>query len=456
MGLTGIQILGKLPKKNCKECGYPTCMAFAMKVAAGQAEITACPYVDPKVVEEIAEATAPPIRTVKLGSGDYTYSLGGEVVLFRHEKRFENPPPLGTYISSAMEEEEISRRLSLYKNLQWDRVGVKLQPEIVFLTEAGRNSKFMDLVKRVREELPHVALIMEGSTASLEKAISLCGDFKPLLYGATKENLEDITSLALDAKVPLTIVAKSLDELSELAERALQKGLKDLVLDPGSRGVRELFEDLVIIRRSAIKKRYKPFGFPVITFPYRYAEDYFSESLLAGLLIAKYASVIVLSDLKAESLFNLLVERMNIFTDPQKPLVVEEGIYPVNGPDEYSPVVITCNFALTYFIVNGEIESSRVPTWLLIKNTDGLSVLTAWAAGKFGADSIAEFVKRCGIEQKVKHRKLEIPGYLAGIKGELEEELPDWEIIVGPREASGLPALLKRVYAELQEMKKAS
>jgi len=164
----------------------------------------------------------------------------------------------------------------------------------------------------------------------------------------------------------------------------------------------------------------------------------------------------ILSDLKAEGLFNLLVERMNIFTDPQKPLTVEEGIYPVNGPDELSPVVITCNFALTYFIVNGEIEGSRVPTWLLIKNTDGLSVLTAWAAGKFGADSIAEFVKKCGIENKIKHRKLVIPGYLAGIKGELEEELPGWEIIVGPREASGIPAFLRKFSAEIKESLKAA
>ncbi|MFN3505211.1 MAG: acetyl-CoA decarbonylase/synthase complex subunit gamma [Caldimicrobium sp.] len=456
MGLTGIQILGKLPKKNCKECGFPTCMAFAMKVAAGQAEITACPYVDPKVVEEIAEATAPPIRTVKLGGGEYIYSLGGETVLFRHEKRFENPPLLGTYINVNMDEAEITRRIELYKKLVWDRVGIKLQPEVLFIEGSQDGDKFLHLVKRVREELPHLALILSAKVQALEKALEICGEFKPLLYGASLENIEEMIKLAKEKNVPLALAGKSLDNLVELSEKAMQSGLRDLVLDSGALSIRELFEDLVIIRRSAIKKRFKPFGFPVLTFPYRYTEDYLLESAIAGLLVAKYASVIILSDLKAESLFNLLVERMNIFTDPQKPLVVEEGIYPVNGPDEYSPVVITCNFALTYFIVNGEIEGSRVPTWLLIKNTDGLSVLTAWAAGKFGADSIAEFVKKCGIENKIKHRKLEIPGYLAGIKGELEEELPGWEIIVGPREASGLPALLKKTYAELQELKKAS
>ncbi|MEZ0344866.1 MAG: acetyl-CoA decarbonylase/synthase complex subunit gamma [Caldimicrobium sp.] len=456
MGLTGIQILGKLPKKNCKECGFPTCMAFAMKVAAGQAEITACPYVDPKVVEEIAEATAPPIRTVKIGGGEYTYSLGGETVLFRHEKRFENPPPIGTFIKASMDDSEINRRLELYKKLFWERVGIILRPEVVMLEGDGDLSKFEALVKRVREELPHVGIILSGSSEAIKKGISLCGDFKPLIYAASSQNFDEMTSLAEETKTPLVLSAESLDELSDLADKAIKKGLKDLVLDPGSKGLRELFEDLVIIRRAAIKKRYKPFGFPVMVFPYKYTDDYLLESSIAGIFVAKYASLIILSDLKAESLFNLLVERMNIFTDPQKPLVVEEGIYPVNGPDEWSPVVITCNFALTYFIVNGEIEGSRVPTWLLIKNTDGLSVLTAWAAGKFGADTIAEFVKKCGIEEKVKHRKLAIPGYLAGIKGELEEELPGWEILVGPREASGLPAFLKKVSAELLEQAKAA
>lgn len=456
MGLTGIQILGKLPKKNCKECGFPTCMAFAMKVAAGQAEITACPYVDPKVVEEIAEATAPPIRTVKIGGGEFTYPLGGETVLFRHEKRFENPPPLGTYIKTSMGDSEIERRLNLYKKLSWDRVGITLRPEVLMIEGDGDLARFENLVKRVREDLPHVALILSGEFSALEKGVSICGDFKPLIYGANSKNFEEITRLCEETKTPFVISAESLDELSELSERAIKKGLKDFVLDPGSKSLRELFEDLVIIRRSAIKKRYKPFGFPVIVFPYRYTEDYLLETGIAGIFVAKYASLMILSDLRAEALFNLLVERMNIFTDPQKPLVVEEGIYPVNGPDEYSPVIITCNFALTYFIVNGEVEGSRVPTWLLIKNTDGLSVLTAWAAGKFGADTIAEFVKKCGIEEKVKHRKLAIPGYVAGIKGELEEELPGWEIIVGPREASGLPAFLKKLSAELREQAKVA
>ncbi len=451
MGLTGIQILKLLPKTNCKECGFSTCMAFAMKVAAGQADINACPYIDPEVKEKIAEASAPPVRIVKLGGGDYEYFLGGETVLFRHEKRFENPPLIGTFISTKMSDDEIERRIGLYKKLQWERVEIELKSEVLFLQDENSGERLQEIVKKIRQEIPWVALILSSSnTEVLKKAIEICGNFKPLIYGGSSQNLEEFIQLAKENKVPLTIIGKSLDEVYELSDKALQSGLKDLVLDPGSQGIRELFEDLIIIRRSAIKKRFKPFGFPVIIFPYKYANSYLLETLIASIGICKYASIIILSDLKAESLYNLMVERLNIYTDPQKPLVVKEGIYPINGPNEYSPVAITCNFALTYFIVNGEIEGSKVPTWLLIKDTEGLSVLTAWAAGKFGADTIAPFVKKCGIEEKVKHRKFIIPGYLAGIKGELEEEMPDWEIVVGPREASGIPAFLKKIDKELK------
>jgi len=455
MGLTGIQILKKLPKKNCKECGFSTCMAFAMKVAAGQADINACPYVDPAVKEEIAEASAPPVKKVELGGGEYTYFLGGESVLFRHDKRFENPPLIGTFISTKMQEEEILRRIELYKKLKWERVGITLKPEILFLQDEENGGKLVEITRKVRSELPWVALVLASSeTKILRESIEVCGDFKPLIYGASSQNFEELSKLSIETQAPLTIIGESLDEISELSEKALKKGLRKLVLDPGSQGVRELFEDLIIIRKTAVKNRFKPFGFPVITFPYHYTSSYLFEALIASALICKYSSIIILSDLKPEALFNLLVERMNIYTDPQKPLVVEEGIYPINGPDENSLVAITCNFALTYFIVNGEIEASRVPTWLLIKDTDGLSVLTAWAAGKFGADTIAPFIKKCEIEEKIKHRKLIIPGYLAGIKGELEEELLGWEIIVGPREASGIPAFFKNFTEELKKEKK--
>ncbi len=445
MGLTGIQILGMLPKKNCKECGFPTCLAFAMKVAAGQAEIAACPYVSEEAKEKIAEASAPPIRTVKLGSGDHVLPVGGETVLFRHEKRFEHPPGIGILIHTEMPSEEVAARLEKFRKFRWERVGVKLEPEVIALEDTtGDAEAFSSLVKKVREQVPEAVLVlMSDKKEVLASGAKECGEHKALLYAATIDNYKEMSELAKEVGFPLAVKGDSLAEVARISEELLKAGLKDLVLDTSPRGVRELYEDQVIMRRAAIKKRFKPFGFPSITFPYRFTDNIVAEYMIASVLVAKYAGMIILSDFRGDLLYPLMVERMNIFTDPQRPLVVEEGIYPINGPDEESPVCVTCNFALTYFIVSGEIEGSRVPTWLLIKDTEGLSVLTAWAAGKFGADTIAEFVKKCGIAEKVKHRKLVIPGYLAGIKGELEEELPDWEIVIGPREASGLPSFLK-------------
>jgi len=441
MGLTGIQILQKLPKTNCKECGLATCMAFAMKVAAGQAEIDACPHIDPAAKEEIAEASAPPVRVVKLGNKECEYKLGGDTVLFRHEKKFEHPSLLGTKISSDMDGAEVKRRINSYKVFKWDRVGIELKPEVVFLEDKGGD--FAGLVQKVRTELPEVAIILRSQGENLSKAVDVCADFKPLLYAASPKNWEEMVSLAQEKKLPLVVAGDNLGETAKLSKQILDKGLKELVLDLGSQHPKELMEDLIIARRAAIKNKFKPLGFPMIVFTERYADSLFLEAMLAGYAICKYASIIILSDLRGDILVNLLIENMNIYTDPQKPLVVEQGIYPLNGPDEYSPVMVTCNFALTYFIVSGEVEASGVPVWMLIKDTDGLSVLTAWAAGKFGADNIAEFIKKSGIADKVKHRKLIIPGYVAGIKGELEEELPDWEIVVGTREASGLPPFLK-------------
>jgi acetyl-CoA decarbonylase/synthase complex subunit gamma len=220
-------------------------------------------------------------------------------------------------------------------------------------------------------------------------------------------------------------------------------GLKDLVLDSGAREMKALFQDQVVIRRAPLKAANKSLGFPTITFPCEMADNLAMETLIASMLIAKYAGIVVLSDFEGESLFPLLLERLNIYTDPQRPMTVTEGIYEIGSPDENSPVMITTNFSLTYFIVSGEVEGSRVPSWLLIMDTEGLSVMTAWAAGKFSGDAVAIFVKKCGIADKIAHKKIIIPGYAAAISGEMEEDLPDWDIMIGPRDASLLPKYLK-------------
>jgi acetyl-CoA decarbonylase/synthase complex subunit gamma len=286
-------------------------------------------------------------------------------------------------------------------------------------------------------------VLMSEDPKVLSAGAKVVADRKPLLYAATKANADAMAQLAKETSAPLAVKAGSLDELVELTTKLTAAGLKDLVLDSGARTPRKALEDQVVMRRSALLKKFRPLGFPTITFPCEMTGDPLKETLLASMLVAKYAGIVVLSDLNGHSLFPLLVERMNIFTDPQRPMATSEGIYEIGGPNENSPVLITSNFSLTYFIVSGEVEGSRVPSWLLVKDTEGLSVMTAWAAGKFGADLIAPFVKKCGIADKVKHRKLIIPGYAAVISGELEEELPDWKIQIGPREASHIPAFVK-------------
>ena len=444
MALTGIEILKMLPKKNCGECDVPTCLAFAMKVAAGQEDIGACPYVSDEVKEKVGEASAPPIRTITLGGGDNKFEMGGETCLYRHEKRFEHPTGIAVLVTTGMSDEDVDGRMDRFNSLRYDRVGLELKADLIAVKDEGDQGAFTALVQKAREKCPDAALILMSESADALKAgAEICGDHKPLLYAADSDSFSDMASVAKDAGCPLAVKGANIGDAAATAEKLIADGMKDLVLDTGARTIKAALEDNIACRRAAVKHKFKPVGFPTITFPCEITDDPLMESLVASVLICKYAGIIVLSDLQGDTLFPLLLERLNIFTDPQRPMVVQEDIYPINGPDENSPVLVTCNFSLTYFIVSGEIEGSKIPSWLLIKDTEGLSVLTAWAAGKFSADLIAMFVKKSGIEDKVKHRSLIIPGYLASIKGELEEELPDWTIQIGPREASHLPPFLK-------------
>lgn len=450
MALTGIGILKMLPKTNCGECGVPTCLAFAMKVAAGQVDIGACPHVSDEVKEKVGEASAPPIRPITLGSGDNIFEMGGETCLYRHEKRFEHPTGIAVLVRTDMDEDNIAGRLQRFNDLRYDRVGLELKADLIAVNDStGNEGAFTSLVERVRNECPDAAIILMSDQADcLTAGARVCGDHKPLLYCATKENSETIAETAREAGCPLAVKGKTLGEAAEISEQLQKAGIKDLVLDTGARTVRAAFEDQVAIRRASTKHKYKALGFPTISFTCEMTRDPLLETMIASVLVAKYAGIIVMSDLQGDTLFPLLLERLNIFTDPQRPMVVDEDIYPINGPDENSPVLITCNFSLTYFIVSGEVEGSKIPSWLLIKDTEGLSVLTAWAAGKFSADLIGVFVKKSNIEDRIKHRNLIIPGYLASIKGELEEELPDWKIQIGPREASHIPPFLRDWRAE--------
>lgn len=442
MALTGIQIFKLLPKTNCGECKYPTCLAFAMALASGKAEIDACPHVNDEARSQLSEASAPPIRQVNIGVGEYEMKVGAETVLFRHEKTFFNQPGFAILITDAMDDAEIERRFAKIKFFQFDRIGTNLRPELVALKSTGSDDRFLSLVRKATNE-PYGIILMTSKPSLMKEALEISKAKKPLIYAATNENVEEFGFLAKAFNCPLAVKGGGLEEVSTLTERLISMGLKDLVVDTSSRGVKDSFQDQIVIRRAALVSKYKPLGFPTITFPCEMTDSLMKETLIASCFVAKYAGIIVLSDFEGESIFPLLLQRMNIYTDPQRPMTTEEGIYPINNPDSSSPVMVTCNFSLTYFIVSGEIENSRVPSWLCVMDTEGLSVLTAWAAGKFLGDGVGAFVKKCGIAEKVDHKKLIIPGYASAILGELEEELTDWEILVGPREAAHIPSYLK-------------
>lgn len=446
MGLTGIQIFKLLPKTNCGECGVPTCLAFAMNLASGKAELDSCPYVSDETREQLEEASAPPIRAVAIGAGVRALKVGGETVMFRHEKTFYNPTGLGAVVTPDTDTHTLERKLKEWNALQYDRVGVNLRPELVALKDSsGDAAAFQAAAGKIAAESEFNLVLMSDSLEVLRAGIEAAGYKKPLLYAATEDNVNELGSLALENDLPLAVKADGIDGLIALTDKLTAMGLKDLVLDSGAREPRQLFEDQVAIRRAALKDGNRSLGYPTITFPCEMAGNLDVETVLAAMLVAKYAGIVILSDFKGESLFPILLARLNIYTDPQRPMTVTEGIYEIGSPDESSPVLITTNFSLTYFIVSGEIESSRVSSWLLIMDTEGLSVMTAWAAGKFVGDAVGPFVKKCGIAEKVKHKRIIIPGYAAGISGDLEEELPDWEVVVGPRDAALIPKFLKEM-----------
>ncbi|MBI4285901.1 MAG: acetyl-CoA decarbonylase/synthase complex subunit gamma [Chloroflexi bacterium] len=444
MPLTGIEIFKLLPKTNCKECGDPTCLAFAMKLAAGKAELTLCKYISEEAKSKLQEAAAPPILPVTIGAGNRVLKVGGETVMFRHEKRFENPPGLAILITDTMPDAEVTARLDKFNNLKYIRVGLTLRPDMVALkSESGDPAKFEALAGKVKQGTDGPIMLISSNPDVLAAGLKACADRNPLLYPVTKENADRMIELAKTSKCPVAVKGASLDELVELTNKLTAAGIKNIVLDSGARTLRRAFEDQVFIRRSALQKKFRPLGFPTIVFPGEMTTDPMKVAVIAATFVAKYGGIIVLSDFYGESLFPLLVERLNIYTDPQRPLATTEGIYEINNPTDGSPVLLTSNFSLTYFIVSGEMENSRVPSWLVVKDTEGLSVMTAWAAGKFVADAIAPFVRKCGIADKVKHHRLTIPGYAAAEAGGLEEELPNWKIEVGPREGSLIPAYLK-------------
>jgi acetyl-CoA decarbonylase/synthase complex subunit gamma len=444
MALTGLDIYKKLPRTNCGECGVPTCLAFAMKLAGGQAELAACPHVTDEVISELEEASAPPIRLVTVGRGEKEFKVGGETVLYRHEKTFVNPPGLGVLIEASTDDAEIEEKAKQATGLNFERVGQMLRASLVAVKADSDASRFAEVVQKVSSMTDLPLMLISDDVEAMKQAIGPVADKRPLICGANKDNYEAMAGLAKEKTCPLVVSEPAgLPALAELTEKVAALGIKDIVLDPHADAGADTLKNLTFIRRAALKQRFRPLGYPVVTWPSD-EEDDMLETVMAAVHVAKYGGIIILKSLEPWKALPLLVLSQNIYTDPQRPLTVEQGVYEIGSPDENSPVMITTNFSLTYFIVSSEIESSKVSSWLCIMDSEGLSVLTAWAAGKFVPERIGNFFNKSGIDQKVNHRKLVIPGFVSQIKGELEEEIPDWEILVGPREATDIPAYLKK------------
>ena len=441
MPIKGTDVAKKLPqRKGCKDCGFPTCFAFAMKLASGGATVDKCPYLSEEIRAELEDALAPPIKLVTVGSGEGALKIGNEEVIYRHEKTFVHPPGIAVLISDKEDEQRVQAKIRKMKELQFERVGLILKADLFALKfESGEKAKYLALVKKVCEASDAGIILISEDLGALFSARDICAGRNPLLYPITKDNLEQAIPLIKKSPTPVGVRAESIEGLIPLTSRLKEEGIEELVLDPGSGSFLDILRDQTLIRRAGVKQNFRPLGYPTIAFPCR---DGLKEILTASMCVIKFAGIIVLSDLDKYSLLPLLVQRFSIYTDPRMPLAIGQGIYEIGEPSKESPVLITSNWSLTYFLVSSATEESKVPSFICVKDTEGLGVVTSWGTGKFSGDSVAAFIKKSGIEERVNHRKLVIPGKVAPIRRELEEALPGWEIVVGPREASDLPGFL--------------
>ncbi|GIK54383.1 MAG: acetyl-CoA decarbonylase/synthase complex subunit gamma [Chloroflexi bacterium] len=441
MALSGIQIYKLLPQTNCKECGFPTCLAFAMKLAAKQVELSLCPTVSEEAKAQLSEAAAPPVRPITLKSNGYEVLSGNEVALFRHEKRFFSPTGLFLRVYDDDPVEEIKRKVTAVANYTVDYVGIDLKWDGIAVQ--ARGGDFVAAVTAVRA-ITHLPLILIGEAEALKPALATLDEGKLLLAFAAANNWQAMAELAKTRPAALAVQAETIDEMVELTEKVKAAGVDDIVICPAQRGLHGTLIANSTARRMALKQTFRALGYPILNIAGD-APTPEMETILAAQAIGKYGSFIILDHFAPETAYPLLVLRQNIYTDPQKPIQVQPGLYEINNPGPDDPVLVTTNFSITYFSVKNEVESAGLPAWLLVTESEGMSVLTAWAAGKFDAERIAKDVKRFNVADKVSHKRLVLPGHTAVLSGEVEVELPGWEVKVGPREAVDVPKFMKQV-----------
>ena len=440
MAVKGLDIFKLSPKKNCKECGSPTCMAFCMKVAQGAVPITKCPYMSEEAVALLSEATAPPMKTIEVG----THKLGGETVMMRHEKTLVNRNLFAATLATDMDDAAIDARIEGIKKVDYERIGEREMVECVFVHDAGDSAKFVELCKKAAA-LPDRTVIIDTKDVDTAKAaVEAIKDNKPILNGANKDNFAAMSEIAKAAGLVLGVSGKDLSELHDTVAELEKAGNKNLILDVTAPTIKETFANAVLVRRTAIKDGDRTFGYPsIVNLGVLCGHDEHLETALASMFVVKYGSIIVMDKIGYAEALPLYGLRQNIFTDPQKPMKVAPGIYPINGAGPDDPCALTVDFALTYFLVSGELERSKIPVNLLITDASGMSVLTAWAAGKFSSTSVKKFFDEFDIASKINNRTLIIPGKVAVMKGEIQDKLPEWNVVVGTREAVELVKFLR-------------
>ena len=440
MAVKGLDIFKLSPKKNCKECGSPTCMAFCMKVAQGAVPITKCPYMSEEAIALLSEATAPPMQTITVGA----HKLGGETVMMRHEKTLVNRNLFAATLCTCMDDAAVEARLEGIRKVDYERIGEREMVECVFVHDAGDCAKFVELCKKAAALPDRTVIIDTKDVETAKAAVEAIKDSKPILNGANKDNFNDMNEIAKAAGLVLGVSGTDLSELHDTVAALEKAGNKNLILDVTAPTIKETFANAVLVRRTAIKDGDRTFGYPsIVNLGVLCNHDEHLETALAAMFVVKYGSIIVMDKVGYAEALPLYGLRQNIFTDPQKPMKVAPGIYPINGAGPDDPCALTVEFALTYFLVSGELERSKVPINLLITDASGMSVLTAWAAGKFSSTSVKKFFDEFDIASKISNRTLIIPGKVAVMKGEIQDKLPEWNVVVGTREAVELVKYLR-------------
>lgn len=444
MALTGLEIFKLLPKTNCKKCGMPTCLAFAMALVQKRAKLDDCPYVSQEAKDKLAAAAAPPMRKIVFGSGDNQVQIGQETVIFRHEEKFHNPTILAVTVSDKLTGEDLKKRIQSINALQFERVGTKIGVRaIAVINDSGSSKNFADACAAAANSSSLALILVTESPDAMAAGISKVKGTIPLLASATPSTADTMAKIAKENSCPLAAKAESIEALSELTEKIKARGVEDIVLNPAGLSVRNQLYNLSKMRVLALKKVFRPLGYPVISF----VADANTDTQLAAAigLICKYSSIVVVDTVQPSAVLPMATAVMNIFTDPQKPVQVEPKVYAVGEPDENSPLMFTTNFSLTYYTVESDVEASRVPSYILVVDTEGTSVLTAYSGDKLNEKTVADAMAKYRVEEMVKHRKLIIPGYVAVMSGKLEE-VTNWEIMVGPRESSMIPKYLKEIW----------